>query len=589
MALQDILKTEPVPAISNKVDVASTVKEISIDERDSQGSDEAEQLDPRIICKLPPANSVDVEIRPTKILQEFQCEYPSVDPNVDRVRQPLPFPSSLRETIAWTDAFVDRIASMSLAVEKDNLAKMKIFADYIKSLEDRLDCAAVELDATRGDLEKEKAEHEVTKAELAKARSTIEEQDKKLTAKDVIIIRLQGDKARLEDQVKDLDTRRKAADKMIEKLLCEIEKHNKDAAAALRAEHEKHMADHNALAKEHILLIREIEANEKLRKEVAKLKEEKKELEIQLEAKQKCLDDVKRKLEEANKKFDASQDENKSLKGQNAALETKLRETEAKLQKATETIDNYQKQLKVAQDKICELDARVKEAECSATALAAGLEKAQSEIVDLNKRIEKLKELVAEAQRLEQIAKQERDDVKLQLVRLENEWNEKWTKEEKTHQSLRLGWAQAIEERDHAYDDLQKVVNKHKLETEAARAAALIDPDELTKLKADAAELAATKKKLIPAAAGKRVTLLTVEYGTRAYTLKENPDFFDKLSKLAEAGGSFKVENNFFPKGDPLPGVKKSYSITYQLDGEGFPIHLFGKEGSTAKFVLKRD
>ena len=50
--------------------------------------------------------------------KEFKCQYPTVDPNVVRVTQPLPFPENLKDVIAWTDAFVDRIASLTLAQEK---------------------------------------------------------------------------------------------------------------------------------------------------------------------------------------------------------------------------------------------------------------------------------------------------------------------------------------------------------------------------------------------------------------------------------------------------------------------------------------
>lgn len=57
-------------------------------------------------------------ILPVYIKKEFQCQYPTVDPNVVRVTKPLPFPDNLKDVIAWTDAFVDRIASLTLAQEK---------------------------------------------------------------------------------------------------------------------------------------------------------------------------------------------------------------------------------------------------------------------------------------------------------------------------------------------------------------------------------------------------------------------------------------------------------------------------------------
>ena len=79
-------------------------------------SSERRTLDAMIICKMPVPEKL--EFKPTKISKSFECEYPSVNANVTRERQPLPFPEDLSELIAWTDAFVDRIASMTVAKEK---------------------------------------------------------------------------------------------------------------------------------------------------------------------------------------------------------------------------------------------------------------------------------------------------------------------------------------------------------------------------------------------------------------------------------------------------------------------------------------
>lgn len=80
--------------------------------------------DDRIICKMPVQEKF--EFKPTKIIQEFECEYPSVDANVARERQPLPFPEKLNDVIAWTDAFVDRIASLTVAQEKVSLRSTSV-------------------------------------------------------------------------------------------------------------------------------------------------------------------------------------------------------------------------------------------------------------------------------------------------------------------------------------------------------------------------------------------------------------------------------------------------------------------------------
>jgi hypothetical protein len=74
------------------------------------------------VCKMPVPEKF--EYKPVKITQEFECEYPSTDPNVMRAREPLPFPEKLHDVIAWTDAFVDRIASLTVAQEKVSLLSL---------------------------------------------------------------------------------------------------------------------------------------------------------------------------------------------------------------------------------------------------------------------------------------------------------------------------------------------------------------------------------------------------------------------------------------------------------------------------------
>lgn len=99
--------------------------------------DFVEYTEPTIICKMPaPDDFVSesttiydcempvpetFEFKPTKVTKSFKCEYPSVDANVAHERQLLPFPEDLHELIAWTDAFVDRIAGMTVAKEQVSL------------------------------------------------------------------------------------------------------------------------------------------------------------------------------------------------------------------------------------------------------------------------------------------------------------------------------------------------------------------------------------------------------------------------------------------------------------------------------------
>ena len=65
------------------------------------------------MCSLPVT-----EAPVKKVEKKFKCEVPAIDPNVTRVRDPLPFPDKLEDVIAWTDAFVDRIASLTAKEQK---------------------------------------------------------------------------------------------------------------------------------------------------------------------------------------------------------------------------------------------------------------------------------------------------------------------------------------------------------------------------------------------------------------------------------------------------------------------------------------
>lgn len=107
MATEGILKQQLVEPTGKMV--ITKVEEVSVTERPI--------LEDNIICALPPAPKFDGELKPTKLSKKFVCEYPSVEPNVYRTREPLPFPDNLHDLISWTDAFVDRIASMTQAEE----------------------------------------------------------------------------------------------------------------------------------------------------------------------------------------------------------------------------------------------------------------------------------------------------------------------------------------------------------------------------------------------------------------------------------------------------------------------------------------
>ena len=105
MATNGIVKTEFISA--PKKTVITKVEEIH-EERTISSNGRARNEDP-FPCTGPPKK---------KLFKEFAVEYPSIEPNVMRVRDPLPFPENLHDLIGWTDSFVDRIAIVTQKQEK---------------------------------------------------------------------------------------------------------------------------------------------------------------------------------------------------------------------------------------------------------------------------------------------------------------------------------------------------------------------------------------------------------------------------------------------------------------------------------------
>ncbi|KAF2712587.1 hypothetical protein K504DRAFT_531656 [Pleomassaria siparia CBS 279.74] len=94
------MKMDDVPLPSNRAVITPVVQDI----------------DTLIIYKMPAEKKI--ESKPGKMFKEFECQYPSIDSNVTGERQPLLFPDSFHDVIAWTDAFVDCIASLTVSQER---------------------------------------------------------------------------------------------------------------------------------------------------------------------------------------------------------------------------------------------------------------------------------------------------------------------------------------------------------------------------------------------------------------------------------------------------------------------------------------
>ncbi|KAF2116011.1 hypothetical protein BDV96DRAFT_40364 [Lophiotrema nucula] len=100
-------------------------------------------------------------------------------------------------------------------------------------------------------------------------------------------------------------------------------------------------------------------------------------------------------------------------------------------------------------------------------------------------------------------------------------------------------------------------------------------------------KLAAAEKVIIPIPAGKKLNILSVEYGGQAYQPGSKQAIIDKLYKHAADGTEFTITNDFFG-GDPWHGQTKSFSITYLLEGENVVHHLYGLEKKSFRFCPNR-
>lgn len=149
MAPQHLLKTEFTSSDDNKVEFRSSSVELSkrVEKKDEriictmparerpegicklpvpESREDICELPREDICSLPARKPDEKSRRPGTcgqpfvrgcgygmIVKQFACEYPSTEPNVNRVTYPLPFPEELEEVIGWADAFVDRVASLT--------------------------------------------------------------------------------------------------------------------------------------------------------------------------------------------------------------------------------------------------------------------------------------------------------------------------------------------------------------------------------------------------------------------------------------------------------------------------------------------
>ena len=509
--------------------------------------EEIQVLEDPIICKMPVSEPI-VE----KMEMKFKCEYPAPHPKVTRVLQPLPFPEKLEDVIAWTDAFVDRIATLTAKEKK--VRNRHLIAAFVA--QQGLIIAQKNFDE-KTDL---KAQINGLKTTNSSLRKNLEEAIKIAIEQSTAAKNLKADLERTEAEsrgrflkIGDLTSQLSEANAQIAGLKKEnnvLRTVNKVQEKALADAKIHTDVDHEELEKEHNLYEKERAAKDTAQKklvqvegELAKEKQEVACLKKDLKCTEKALEDSKT----ANAELQKNLNEEKA----------KREAAEKSLEAATKSIADLTDELKSAQGKIAEAEKNLKAAKQNVTDLEnektviskdrdtakADLEKTRAELTTAKNTInDQISSLIH--------ANKEKEDAETALAN------------ERTKQSTQIkGFNSTIAH-------LQGELALHKDHDEAGFA------DLKSKLVAAQIELESLKKLAITRS-GKGITLLSVEYGGKDYT--GNKTITDKMYTGAVNGKAFKINNDFFIK-DPMPKFRKSFSIAYLVDGTSTVVHLHGWE-----------
>lgn len=159
---------------------------------------------------------------------------------------------------------------------------------------------------------------------------------------------------------------------------------------------------------------------------------------------------------------------------------------------------------------------------------------------------------------------------------------EKADEEQKTHEDELRGWRLAAEgniKPEQLTEAESKLADANTRLTRAQADLATAD----SKAKDFETKLKAVEKRLVPNEKNRWINILSVEYGGRAYSPEKDAAVFKKLYEAAEKNKNFTADNDFFGE-DPWSHHCKSWSITYQLNSEGAPKHLYGREHDKACF-----
>lgn len=301
-------------------------------------------------------------------------------------------------------------------------------------------------------------------------------------------------------------------------------------------------------------LIRELEARlsnvhillDKARQDKAVLGAQKEEL-------QKKHDSIQRTLEAETMKNSALLEEESKSKARIAQLDADQKKAAADITTLETEVESLKKEKEAAVAKSAQLQSGLEAATKGAEELSAKLQHSETEI--------------RQAINAQHIAEEQKAGIDEELKEARRQLTAAWDKNNRQNQSEK--------------DKIDGIFRAGQISPE--RLKELEDKEQ--RVDNLVSQLTTAQKSLIPFPAGKNINILSFEYGGTAYTDGSHTDVLNKLYENAEKGTKFTIDNKFVGK-DPYVGVRKTYSITYQLQGDGVVHHLYGKEHDTKGFCL---
>jgi len=416
-----------------------------------------------------------------------------------------------------------------------------------------------------------------TEKKLAAAKAESKGKDKTiddLTAKAIAVTRDHATKQHLlQGQVSALQNSNDILVKKIELMISQNDKAGVDYAELLARfdkEHKDHLEDHRALSKEHQMLEHEKECRKTAEKE---------------------LDEAKKELTNAATKIKGLEDKTKTLEQQVTGFEASAKEIDAAKNKLQEQFDTTNaalnkttKDLEDADELNGKLSRDFEAARKALGDLTEEKKKVDSILITTKEELQTLKDAQAELVERAEEAEKEEKEAQDQLADANtalSDANTAITNAALEHKKqIDFHTKQANYLREEA-KEAQGKLNKVKNLTPAQITAFLDWEAKRTELEGKVAALEIPK--LHPNAG--RFNILSVEYGGKSYVgSKDQNDIavINKLYEYANRGEKFKAGNALFT--DPWHGHKKSFSITYQVDGRGAPRHVYGLENGETKF-----